>query len=106
MKSFDSISLEEKEAPRKHRSAIMKCFRRFIRSFRIAGERRVQRQKLTSKDFELPDNSKVAQYDPELVAKYWNKQNLPQEMGKFCKREQNYFQLPQYSPMVKLQHEF
>ena len=28
------------------------------------------------------------------------------EVGKFCEREQNYFRLPLYSPMVKLQHEF
>ena len=28
------------------------------------------------------------------------------KVGKFCEREQNYFQLPLYSPMVKLQHEF
>ena len=28
------------------------------------------------------------------------------EVGKFCEREQNYFQLPLFSPMVKLQHEF
>ena len=84
MKSFDSIPLEEEDTPRKHGNGIKKCFRRFIRSFRITGERRVQRQKLTSKDFELPDNSMVAQYDPHLVAKYWNKQNLPREIGKFC----------------------
>ena len=43
--------------------------------FTISGVERVERPKLSAKDFELPDEVKpfqVAEYKPEIVAEYWN----------------------------------
>ena len=86
MKSFDLIPLGEEENPHKHRNGLKNCFHRFIRSFRITGERRVKRHKLTSEDFDLdlPEDYKVAKYDSRLVAKYWNERNLSRSIGQFC----------------------
>ena len=41
----------------------------------VNGERRVKRQKLKREDFDLPDSQKLANYDPTLVASYWNDRN-------------------------------
>ena len=41
----------------------------FYRIFMVHTGLRVQREKLTSDDFELAEDSKIADYDPNLVAK-------------------------------------
>ena len=46
-----------------------------MKCFWVYGESRVKRQKLKSEDFELPDGQKLAEYDPRLVASYWNDRN-------------------------------
>ena len=51
------------------------CLFRFFRIFAVNVGIRVQREKLISDDFELPDESKIADYDPKLVARYWNVRN-------------------------------
>ena len=57
----------------KKKSFIYKLCKPFI----VAGERKVKRAKLTAQDFTLPDESWVAEYEPELVADFWNTRNLP-----------------------------
>ena len=46
-----------------------------MKCFWVYGESRVKRQNLESEDFELPDGQKLAEYDPRLVASYWNDRN-------------------------------
>ena len=52
------------------------------RCFSITGERRVKRDELTSEDFELPIHQKLAEYDPKLVATYWNNRNVSNPVWK------------------------
>ena len=42
----------------------------------------VKRPKFSAKDFELPEECWVAEYDPKRVAKYWNDRNLPRSLVK------------------------
>ena len=42
----------------------------------------VKRPKFSAKDFELPEECWVAEYDPKRVAKYWNYRNLPRSLAK------------------------
>ena len=42
----------------------------------------VKRPKFSAKDFELPEECWVAEYDPKLVAKYWNYRNFPRSLAK------------------------
>ena len=79
MKNMDCC--EEEENVSRHESRIKIFFSRFFHGFMITGESRVKRQKLTKEDFELPEDCKVAQYDPERVANYWNSRNLSQPIG-------------------------
>ena len=55
---------------------------KLLKPFAVAPERKVNRPKLTAKDFELPEECWVAKYDPKLVAKYWNYRNLPRTLVK------------------------
>ena len=48
----------------------------------ITGKTRVKRQKLTNEDFELPESQKLAKYDPERVASYWNNRNVSNPLWK------------------------
>ena len=48
--------------------------------FTISGEDRVKRELLTKEAFFLPDDAKVAKYDENRVARYWNKMNVQQRM--------------------------
>ena len=48
------------------------CLFGFVRIFMVHVGLRVQREKLTSDDFELAEDSKIVDYDPKLVARYWN----------------------------------
>lgn len=67
---------KEGKIPEEHEIRIKHFFHRLFTSFTITGERRVPRRRLTGKDFELPESYKVAQYDPEFVAEYWNARNI------------------------------
>ena len=55
---------------------------RLVRCFMITGKTRVKRQKLTNEDFELPESQKLAKYDPERVASYWNNRNVSNPLWK------------------------
>ena len=84
MRQSEIIQAEEGEKGRcssflsTKKSLIYKLFK----PFGVAPERKVKRPKFSAKDFELPEECWVAQYDPRLVAKYWNYRNLPRSLAR------------------------
>ena len=90
MESSNLISLEGgyKKKSKSCREKISTFCYKLIKPFTVAGERRVRRPRLEAKDFELPTDSWVAKYEPEIVADYWNNRNLPRT---FCKIVSQFF---------------
>ena len=79
MKTFKLVSMmsEEDGTAKKNKDGnccirFTSCLFGFVRIFMVHVGLRVQREKLTSDDFELAEDSKIVDYDPKLVASYWN----------------------------------
>ena len=76
MMTEDILSVENgKVAKKKSCHSIGSCLYGFFKRFAVSGERRVWRQQMTKEDFELPEDFKIAKYDADLVAKFWNNRN-------------------------------
>ena len=58
------------------------CFHSLLSSFSITGEKRVKRENLSEEDFTLPDEHRVAKYNPKNVARYWNRRNASRSFFK------------------------
>ena len=90
MESSDLISMEGgyKKKLRSCREKMITFCYKLMNPFIVAGERRIKRPKFQAKDFKLPSDLQVAKYDPEIVADYWNHQNLPRT---FCEAVAQFF---------------
>ena len=90
MESSDLVTIEGgyRKKPRSCREKISKFCYKLINPFIVAGERRIRRPTFQAKDFMLPSDSWVAKYNPEIVADYWNRRNLPRT---FCEAVAQFF---------------
>ena len=64
----------EKSSKRKINMSLL--FSKLMACFIITGEKRVNRRKLNEENFNLPEEQKVAYYDPALVARFWNSRHV------------------------------
>ena len=48
---------------------------RFVKTAKLDGRQKVRKQRAELDEFEVPSENKVAEYDHELLAKYWNDEN-------------------------------
>ena len=57
-------------------------FHSLLSCFSITGEKRVKRENLCEEDFTLPEEYRVAKYNPKTVARYWNTRNASRSFFK------------------------
>ena len=71
-----AVDINPFESKLKKKSSMPSLFNKLLSCFIITSEKRVKRKKLIGKDFDLPEDQRIANYDPELVAKFWNARNV------------------------------
>ena len=71
-----AVDINPFESKSKKKPTMSSLFNKLVNCFIITSEKRVKRKKLSGKDFDLPEDQRIANYDPELVAKFWNARNV------------------------------
>ena len=76
MKMMTAVEINPFEKHSKTKISMSTIFNKLMYCFIITGEKRVNRRKMSEENFNLPEEHKVAHYDPALVARFWNSRNV------------------------------